>query len=94
MILVDVGLVLPYAGLMSARAVPAWAPWRAVGLTAADFAALRFTGLRPTWPVTVVWGFLTVGLAYIRVRFLAMPTTWAGYGSVATDVAPPLPVAG
>jgi hypothetical protein len=89
MILVDVGLVLLCAGLLRARAVPAWAPWLAIGVIAADF-GVQFTGVSATWPVAVVWAVLTVALGYVGVRFLAMPaSTWARYGSVATDAAPP-----
>jgi hypothetical protein len=46
-----------------------------------------------TWPVTAVWGVLTVALGYIGIRFLAMsPTTWATYGSVPAESPERVPV--
>jgi hypothetical protein len=88
MVLVDVGLVLLAAGLLRARVVPRWASWLVIAPIAADF-AVQFTSVTATWPVTAVWGVLTVSLGSIGIRVLAMtPADWA-----AADLAP-APVAG
>jgi hypothetical protein len=64
-----------------------------IGVIAADF-GIPVTRLCATWPLSAVWAVLTVALGYVGVRFLAVPaSTWAGYGSVVTDPAPPVPVA-
>ncbi len=79
MLLLDVGLVLLAAGLLRARAVPAWAPWLTIAAIAADV-AVQFTSITATWPVTAVWGVLVVSFGYLGVRLLTMPpAAWAAY---------------
>lgn len=78
MILVDVGILLLSAGLLRARAVPAWAPWLTIAAVAVDF-GVQFTPVTATWPVTGLWGLLTVVFGYYGLRVLAMPVSrWAG----------------
>jgi len=80
MVLLDAGLVLLAAGLLRARAVPRWAPWSVLVTVAADF-AIQFTSVTATWPVTVVWGVLTVSFGFVGYRLLAMtPAAWSAAG--------------
>ncbi len=91
MILVDVGLLLLAAGLLRARSVPGWAPWLVIAAIVADL-AVQFTSITATWPVTVLWGVLTVSLGWIGIRVLAMaPTEWAAAALPASPAAASAP---
>jgi hypothetical protein len=94
MILVDVGIVLLCAGLLRAGTFPAWAPWLTIAGIAVDF-GIQFTGVTATWPVTALWGLLTVTFGYFGVRVLGMsPDAWNRAGLTAPDAtAAPVPIA-
>jgi hypothetical protein len=60
--------------------VAAWAPWLTVAGIAADV-VVQFTGTTATWPVTALWGLLTITFGYVGMRVLAMPPQeWAATG--------------
>ena len=87
LILVDLGVLLLSIGLVRARTVPAWAPWVTIAGIGLDI-VMQFSGSSATWPVTALWGLLTVTYGFIGVCFLRMsPQDWAAYE------APPVPAA-
>lgn len=81
MILVDVGILLLSIGLVRSRAVPSWAPWLTIVGIGLDV-VVQFSGTSATWPVTAIWGLLTVTWGFVGVCVLRMPTgTWIAYES-------------
>jgi len=81
LILVDVGILLLSIGLVQSRAVPVWAPWLTIAGIGLDV-VIQFSGTSATWPVTAIWGLLTVTWGFVGVRVLRMATaTWISYES-------------
>jgi hypothetical protein len=79
LILVDIGVLLLSIGLVRSRAVPVWAPWLTIAGIGLDV-AVQFSGTSATWPVTAIWGLLTLTWGFVGVRVLRMPTgTWTAY---------------
>jgi hypothetical protein len=86
--LVDVGIALLAVGLLRARTVPLWVPWLIVAAMVADL-GLQFAGFTATWPITALWGVLTVAFGFIGLRVLAMPAAvWAGQTAAAPQREP------
>ena len=81
LILVDVGILLLSIGLVRSRAVPVWAPWVTIVGIGLDV-VVQFSGSSATWPVTAIWGLLTVTWGFVGVRVLRMTTaSWIAYES-------------
>lgn len=82
--LVDIGILLLSIGLVRSRAVPVWAPWVTIAGIGLDV-VVQFSGTSATWPVTAIWGLLTVTWGFVGLRVLRMaPGTWIAYESPIT----------
>jgi hypothetical protein len=89
--LVDIGIALLAVGLLRARAVARWVPWLVIAAMVADL-VVQFAGVTAAWPVTALWGVLTVAFGFIGVRVLALPAIrWASV--LAVTAVQPEPVA-
>jgi hypothetical protein len=81
---VDIGIALLAVGLLRARTVPLSVPWLVIAAMVADL-GVQFAGITADWPVTALWGVLTVAFGYIGVRVLSMPLdAWSQTTTTAT----------